>query len=26
VTFDSPAVGHVKVTAPLPPDLQKLID
>jgi 23S rRNA pseudouridine1911/1915/1917 synthase len=26
VAFDSPAVGHVKVTAPLPPDLKKLID
>ncbi|MGA6973052.1 MAG: RluA family pseudouridine synthase [Candidatus Binatus sp.] len=26
VAFDSPAVGHVKVTAPLPPDLKTLID
>jgi 23S rRNA pseudouridine1911/1915/1917 synthase len=26
VAFDSPAVGHVKATAPLPPDLKKLID
>ncbi|MGA9720868.1 MAG: RluA family pseudouridine synthase [Candidatus Binatus sp.] len=26
VAFDSPAVGHVKVTAPLPPDLRSLID
>jgi 23S rRNA pseudouridine1911/1915/1917 synthase len=26
VAFDSPAVGHVKVTAPIPPDLQKLLD
>ena len=25
VAFDSPAVGHVKVTAPIPPDLKKLI-
>ena len=25
VAFDSPAVGHVKVTAPVPPDLRKLI-
>jgi 23S rRNA pseudouridine1911/1915/1917 synthase len=26
VAFDSPAIGHVKVTAPIPPDLQKLLD
>jgi 23S rRNA pseudouridine1911/1915/1917 synthase len=26
VTFDSPAIGHVKVTAPIPPDLKKLLD
>jgi 23S rRNA pseudouridine1911/1915/1917 synthase len=26
VAFDSPAIGHVKVTAPVPPDLKKLID
>lgn len=26
VAFDSPAVGHVKVTAPLPPDLKKFVD
>jgi 23S rRNA pseudouridine1911/1915/1917 synthase len=26
VAFDSPAVGHVKATAPIPPDLKKLID
>jgi 23S rRNA pseudouridine1911/1915/1917 synthase len=26
VAFDSPAVGHVKVTAPLPADLKELID
>jgi 23S rRNA pseudouridine1911/1915/1917 synthase len=26
VAFDSPAVGHVKVTAPIPPDLKKLVD
>jgi len=26
VAFDSPAVGHVKVTAPIPEDLKKLID
>jgi len=26
IAFDSPAVGHVKATAPLPPDLKKLID
>jgi 23S rRNA pseudouridine1911/1915/1917 synthase len=26
VAFDSPAVGHVKATAPLPPDLKALID
>ena len=26
VAFDSPAVGHVKATAPVPPDLKKLID
>jgi 23S rRNA pseudouridine1911/1915/1917 synthase len=26
VAFDSPAIGHVKVTAPLPPDLKKLLD
>ena len=26
VAFDSPAVGHVKVTAPLPTDLKTLID
>ncbi len=26
VAFDSPAVGHVKVTAPIPPDLKKLIE
>ena len=26
VAFDSPAVGHVKVSAPLPSDLKKLID
>lgn len=26
VAFDSPAVGHVKVTAPIPQDLKKLID
>ncbi len=26
LAFDSPAVGHVKVTAPIPPDLQKLIE
>jgi 23S rRNA pseudouridine1911/1915/1917 synthase len=26
VAFDSPAVGHVKVTAPVPEDLKKLID
>ena len=25
VAFDSPAVGHVKVTALIPPDLKKLI-
>ena len=25
VAFDSPAVGHVKATAPLPPDLKKLL-
>jgi 23S rRNA pseudouridine1911/1915/1917 synthase len=26
VAFDSPAVGHVKVSAPVPPDLKALID
>ena len=26
VAFDSPAVGHVKVTAPIPPDLTKFLD
>ncbi len=26
IAFDSPAVGHAKVTAPLPEDLKKLID
>ncbi len=26
IAFDSPAVGHVKVTAPIAADLQKLID
>jgi 23S rRNA pseudouridine1911/1915/1917 synthase len=26
VAFDSPAVGHVKVTAPIPEDLKKLIE
>jgi 23S rRNA pseudouridine1911/1915/1917 synthase len=26
VAFDSPAIGHVKVSAPIPPDLQKLLD
>jgi 23S rRNA pseudouridine1911/1915/1917 synthase len=26
LAFDSPAVGHVKATAPLPPDLKSLID
>ncbi len=26
VAFDSPAIGHVKVTAPIPPDLQNLLD
>jgi 23S rRNA pseudouridine1911/1915/1917 synthase len=26
VAFDSPAVGHVKVTAPIPPDLKMLIE
>jgi len=26
IAFDSPAVGHVKVTAPIPADLKKLID
>ena len=26
IAFDSPAVGHVKVSAPIPPDLKKLID
>jgi 23S rRNA pseudouridine1911/1915/1917 synthase len=26
VAFDSPAVGHVKVTAPIPADLKKFID
>jgi 23S rRNA pseudouridine1911/1915/1917 synthase len=26
VAFDSPAVGHVKVTAPIPEDLKKFID
>ena len=26
VAFDSPAVGHAKVTAPIPEDLKKLID
>ncbi len=26
VAFDSPAVGHVKVSAPIPPDLKRLID
>jgi 23S rRNA pseudouridine1911/1915/1917 synthase len=26
IAFDSPAVGHVKATAPLAPDLQKLVD
>jgi 23S rRNA pseudouridine1911/1915/1917 synthase len=26
VAFDSPAVGHVKVTAPVPPDLKKFLD
>jgi 23S rRNA pseudouridine1911/1915/1917 synthase len=26
VAFDSPAIGHVKVTAPIPPDLKKLIE
>ncbi|MGB8685532.1 MAG: RluA family pseudouridine synthase [Candidatus Binatus sp.] len=26
VAFDSPAVGHVKVTAPIPTDLQTMID
>ena len=26
VAFDSPAVGHVKVTAPIPPDLRMLIE
>jgi 23S rRNA pseudouridine1911/1915/1917 synthase len=26
VAFDSPAVGHVKVTAPVPTDLQTMID
>jgi 23S rRNA pseudouridine1911/1915/1917 synthase len=26
VAFDSPAIGHVKVTAPIPPDLQKLLE
>ena len=26
VAFDSPAVGHVKVTAPIPPDLKKFLD
>ncbi len=26
VAFDSPAVGHVKATAPLPEDLKKLLD
>jgi 23S rRNA pseudouridine1911/1915/1917 synthase len=26
VAFDSPAVGHVKVTAPIPEDLEKFID
>jgi len=25
IAFDSPAVGHLKVTAPVPPDLKKLI-
>jgi len=25
VAFDSPAVGHVKVTAPIPPDLKQLV-
>ena len=26
VAFDSPAIGHVKVTAPIPPDLRMLIE
>jgi 23S rRNA pseudouridine1911/1915/1917 synthase len=26
VAFDSPAVGHVKVTAPIPPDLKEFLD
>ncbi len=26
IAFDSPAVGHVKVSAPIPPDLKRLID
>jgi 23S rRNA pseudouridine1911/1915/1917 synthase len=26
VAFDSPAVGHVKVIAPVPPDLKQLVD
>ena len=26
VTFDSPAVGHVKASAPVPPDLKTLLD
>jgi 23S rRNA pseudouridine1911/1915/1917 synthase len=26
IAFDSPAVGHVKVTAPIPPDLKDLLD
>ena len=26
VAFDSPAIGHVKVTAPIPEDLKKLLD
>jgi 23S rRNA pseudouridine1911/1915/1917 synthase len=26
VAFDSPAVGHVKASAPIPPDLKSLID
>jgi 23S rRNA pseudouridine1911/1915/1917 synthase len=26
VAFDSPAVGHIKVTAPIPPDLRMLIE
>jgi 23S rRNA pseudouridine1911/1915/1917 synthase len=26
IAFDSPAIGHVKVSAPIPPDLQKLVE